>query len=475
MPTPRSQPPPMTARGMPDLLTAAVHWATQYGNMWGYDEAAGWRQWTGTHWVLVPRPSTLLDQQAITVLTDLSMPIQSDSRLDSLARLAATQCVRSFDSFPGRISFANGTLDSSTLTFGPHDPNDQLTTCLPYGYAPTGGFGAIDAFLEATIPDPYARIAYMVHIGLALLGDTRLHRSLLLLGPPRSGKTTLLALANATVGTELFAFAGASLFDRASEGLFSRASWSGKPLVCLDELPVESLRSEETFKQMAAHSGVSQRQMWTRETTSNVWRPKLLMATNEAPQYHDRSGALTERLLMIDCPHRRPEDARDIYLLDRLLPERGAFAPACIRMALVTLQLMVYPESAAMRTLRTSIELAGDTLKTWCQEECVCEPGVWTASKDLYDSYTAYCSTYGQRSPIAFERFTAALVERDSTLMPQRARYLDVLSGTRRQVRGILGIRLRTDADAEPLDSVPSGNGMVQPAPGAPDIDAWLP
>src|SRR5262245_27305839 len=79
-----------------------------------------------------------------------------------------------------------------------------------------GWYGTIEAFLEATIPIIFARVGYMVRIGLALLGDTRLHRVLLLLGPPRSGKTTLLALANATVGNEPFAFAGASLFDRAS-------------------------------------------------------------------------------------------------------------------------------------------------------------------------------------------------------------------------------------------------------------------
>src|SRR5689334_11694589 len=108
MPPTTAPPPPVAARGMPDLLSAAVHWAAQYGDRWGYDEAAGWRQWTGTHWALVPRPSTLLDHQAISVLTDLHMPIQSDSRIDSLLRLATSQCVRAFDTALGLIAFANG-------------------------------------------------------------------------------------------------------------------------------------------------------------------------------------------------------------------------------------------------------------------------------------------------------------------------------------------------------------------------------
>jgi phage/plasmid-associated DNA primase len=139
------------------------------------------------------------------------------------------------------------------------------------------------------------------------------------------------------------------------------------------------------------------------------------------------------------------------------------------------LQLMVYPESAAMRTLRTHIEVAGDSVKTWIQEECVLEPSIWTASKALYDAYTSYCASHGHRMPIGFERFTAALLERDPTLTPRRERYVDVLRGTRRQVRGVLGIRLRTDADPELADGTPLTSSVGQPHSGSRPIDAWLP
>lgn len=51
-------------------------------------------------------------------------------------------------------------------------------------------------------------------------------------------------------------------------GARSRNNTPRSLLPALDELPVESLRNEETFKQMAAHSGVAQRHMWTRETAA---------------------------------------------------------------------------------------------------------------------------------------------------------------------------------------------------------------
>src|SRR3712207_8123028 len=42
----------------------------------------------------------------------------------------------------------------------------------------------IDRLLESITSDPVARAALRVHSGLALLGDTRLHHVLLLLGQP---------------------------------------------------------------------------------------------------------------------------------------------------------------------------------------------------------------------------------------------------------------------------------------------------
>ncbi len=37
-------------------------------------------------------------------------------------------------------------------------------------------------FLARTIPDPVAQQAYMTHVGVALVGDTSLHKVLVLIG-----------------------------------------------------------------------------------------------------------------------------------------------------------------------------------------------------------------------------------------------------------------------------------------------------
>jgi phage/plasmid-associated DNA primase len=147
----------------------------------------------------------------------------------------------------GKINFENGTLDLSTMTLFPFRREDYLTYCLSYYYAP-GTHPTIDRFLKETIPDVHARQAYMAHIGLALMQDSSLHFVLLLLGPTRAGKSTLLALANAACGTspldnyaEDFSFAGPSLFSRELEGKRSRYRWVHRRIVCADEITARGL------------------------------------------------------------------------------------------------------------------------------------------------------------------------------------------------------------------------------------------
>jgi phage/plasmid-associated DNA primase len=227
------------------------------------------------------------------------------------SRIAAAECTLIFTEGQGKINFENGTLDLETMTMLPFKREDYLTYCLPYCYAP-GTHPLINAFLKETIPDVHTRQAYMAHIGLALMQDSSLHFVLLLLGPTRAGKSTLLAIANAACGTspldnyaEDFSFAGPSLFSREFEGKRSRSRWVHRRMVCADEIPAEALRDEEFFKTMSAHGGVEMRGMHKDEDTANRWRPKMILAANDRPRCKDVAGAVKERCIFVSCPNHR--------------------------------------------------------------------------------------------------------------------------------------------------------------------------
>ena len=468
-PPPASSPPsaaakPNTQKPKPDLLDASHLWAKMYGAEWAYDpDLVLWRHWTGTYWEEESRTSTTLDTQAALVLRRIGMPVSSAGRLDGVIRLAASVCTRTFTPRPGLINFRNGTLDTATMTLRSHDRVDNLTSFLNYDWSP-GTMPAIDQFLADTIPDSEARYTYQAHVGLALLGDTKFHKALLAIGPPRSGKSTLIGLANLTCGYNPANSAGPELFDRETEGLRSRARWNGRRMVTLEELPVEALRNEEIIKAMVAHGGVAQRRLHREELIDNQWLPKLMMATNHAPRYTDHSGALTQRLIVVRCPNARDEKDRDLNLLDKLIPELGAFAAACLMQAFTARGAGRYPESAEMRQELAEIEHSGDAMKSFVLDECILEADAWIDSANLYAEYRTYCTDNGQ-TPMSKNRFTQSLCERFRSLEPKGKNVGKPAGGTALTpvwTRGIKGIRMRVPTDPHPEEDQPTAN-LQQP------------
>ena len=463
----------LASRKKLDIAHVAIQWAHTHHDQWGYDIVSHtWYQWAGSHWQALEeeagKPSPL-DNEAIDTMHQADIAVNSNQALNCFRRVAASYCKRDFHEDITKINFANGTFVIATQHMQAHQRNDNITYCLNYTYDPTGSHPEIDTYLERTIPDQHARQSIIAHIGLALLRDTSFHNFGLMLGPPRAGKSTVLALMNATCGMtgDPFNFAGPSLFSRDLEGKRSRAKWVGFRGVCADELPAEALREEEILKAMSAHSGVEMRLIGKDERTDNRWKPKLLMSTNDTPHYKDVSGAIRQRVLIISCPNGpMPEDQQDKNLFDeKLRPEIGAFAATCIQYALEVRQRGSYPRSAQMRKTLDEIEHLGNPLKAFIRECCVLDPNGKIASDLLHKNYAEYI-TEGGNSPMAKNKMSASI--RDMHIGVSVGEWMR-FNG--KPTRCLKGIRLRNDYDGDPDEPGYSDDPLLfslQPPPPGP-------
>lgn len=426
-----------------DDLDFAIAFANLHPELRYDEDAKLWRQWQGTHWQPYHRIEELKSLICQVVREASPDTAISDKKVSSIAGLARAKCRQDFQHRTNKlINFQNGTLDISTNEMSSHNPDDGLCNVVPYAYTTDAPcFPTIQAFLETAIPDKTARYAFMSHCGLSLRSDNRMHQALVLMGATRGGKSTAEALANLVTGSSLedaFNFAGSSLFDRGSEGKKARATWNDRKLVGLDEMPKEAFKNEETLKAMTAHSGIEMRGLFKDEQVGNRWRPKLIFATNDTPILSDLSGAIRQRLLIINFPNTIASKQQDKLLLDKFIPELGSFAAACLGMAELTLRRGSYPISATMEQSFSDITLLSNPLKMFVTDNCILDSEAWLKTSDLWSAYKVFCDDAGH-IPLGKNRFTASLMDMNLKLKQVRRG----VSGD----RGIAGIRLRVDSD----------------------------
>ncbi len=437
-----------------DVADIAHDWAKEYQDTWAYDACYTiWRMWNGEYWQEQPK-THILDQYAVAALHNADRGVDSQSGINTFERLIEAYCLRDFTPNPNLINFANGTMELNTGQLRGYDKADNLTYCLPYNYNPTGSHPNIDRFLAEVLIDEYAVLALMAHIGLALTGDLFMHAFIGLIGKPRSGKSTILALINAACGATVeyaFSFAGHHIFSRDLEGKRSRYTWANKLAVCVDELPPEALREEELLKAMSAHGGVEMRGMFKDEQTNNRWKPKLIFTANEQPRYKDTSSAIKERAIFVEIMQARPKEKRNSRLLNEvLMPELGAFSVSCIELAQQVLNRGYYPLSKEMKRLLDTIANAANPLKDFLREKCIIDgdPGTREPTKTVYDAFVEYCedNAIDKKYRLAKNAFSLTLHNMHIGIEPKHIKFAGQLK------RGLAGMRLRTIDDGDPVE-----------------------
>lgn len=378
-----------------DDLDFAIEFTNSYPDIKFDEKNNVWRLWSNTHWKEIESIGFIKEIIQDVIRDTNPGTFISSKKVESIYKLIQTKARASFKQKDNLLNFLNGTLNLEESDLGKLNPNnkeDFFINYIPYKYYPFLTTPNIDKFLEETFENQEDIKIYMTHIGLALMKDKSFHKALILIGKPRSGKTTAIALANLVCGLsklDAYTFASASLFDRASEGYRARATWNNKLLVCVDELPTEAFRNEETLKCMIAHSGVGMRQIYKTEETNNRWLPKLFFTTNDTPTIKDFSNAIAHRLMVLRCPKQKKTSKKD--LLDSFILELGAFAFNCLDYAKQALDSGYYPSEIENRNTVEEISLFSNPIKQFVKDYCIIDKDSWAASNELFQAYKHFC------------------------------------------------------------------------------------
>ncbi|MCH7686512.1 MAG: bifunctional DNA primase/polymerase, partial [Planctomycetes bacterium] len=298
------------------------------------------------------------------------------------------------------IAFDNGLLDieeylSGSATLLDHTPNWFSTNCLPHRFDQKATCSRWLEFLDQVFDGDEERIQTLQQwFGYNLIADNRQHKIAMMIGPPRSGKGTTMAVMSAMLGKHNVANSSLASLG----GRFGLEPLVGKLASLIDEGHLGRFSdSSQILERLKAISGGSEQTVDRKglpAMSSVALKIRFTIAVNELPRLSDSSAAMRSRLLVIPF-FNSYEGKEDFSLLDRLLTE----IPGVTNWALEGLRLLrkvgrFQNPQAGEKILRDFVYLSSP-IQAFLDECCEVESDKDVKRNDLQLAWHMWCDENG--------------------------------------------------------------------------------
>lgn len=228
--------------------------------------------------------------------------------------------------------------------------------------------------------------------GYVLSGRLHLHKALVLLGPPRSGKSTIGTVLRHLIGKENVVGPTFSEFAQP----FGLSNWLGKSLAVFADARFASRDGAivaERLLRISAGDVVEVNRKF-RESVSTVLPTRLMIISNEFPNIGENSGALLKRFVVLETRESFYE-REDTGLVDKLLAE----LPAILLWAIEGMKRIL--EREHFTTVESSAAFVEDVSRMMSPisgfvEDCIkIEPFKKTVRAEIYEAYRRWCAEQG--------------------------------------------------------------------------------
>jgi putative DNA primase/helicase len=283
--------------------------------------------------------------------------------------------------------------------------------------------------------DQEASDALQEWFGYSLSSDTSLQKILLVVGPKRGGKGTIARVMSGLLGRD--SVAGPTMSSLADQ--FGLEPLISKPLAIISDARIGARTDKSAIvERLLSVSGEDQ--MTVARKFRSAWHGRLatrfVILTNELPSFHDGSGALAGRfiILQLNKSFFGREDPALTKKLSAELPgilnwalegyrrlrERGSFAQ---------------PRSA--QDAADGIEMLSSPVKAFIRDRCTIGAGLTVTVEELWSAWQCWSQSEGHRNPGTKQWFGRNLRAAESGVQASKRG-----SGDDRELTYV-GIRLR--------------------------------
>lgn len=336
--------------------------------------------------------------------------------VESVADLFKTEVFRpghEFDTGPVEcVNTLNGelVLNGADWQLTPANREHYRTTQIPVRYDPAATAPRFQQFLcEVFAGDPDApdkSQALLEMMGYSLMAHCRHEKFIILVGAGANGKSVLLAVLEALLGSRNVAGVQPSQFDRS----FQRAHLHGRLANIVTEIKQGEVIDDASLKGIVSGEPTTVehkfKDPFDMRPFATCW-----FGTNHMPHTRDFSDALFRRALVVEFNNTfKPELGNcDPQLKDRLMAE----LPGILNLSLQAYQRALnsgFTLPASCKEARTKWRLEADQVAQFVDEVCIPKAEERTEPKRLFNAYTKWAVESGIQKRVSLKSFSDRMI-----------------------------------------------------------------
>ena len=229
--------------------------------------------------------------------------------------------------------------------------------------------------------------------GYCLTPDTRQQKILLLIGPKRAGKGTIVKILERLVGQ--YNVVGPTLASFSGE--FGLEPLIGKTLACISDARLSRRSGQSAVVERLLSVSGEDRLTINRKHKTMVTERRIMIVSNEIPRFTDASTAIVSRMVALQC-NKSFLGREDLGLFDRLAPE----LPGILLWAIEGWRNLrdcgyLQPPSSS-EGLIDEMETLSSPVAAFVRDECEANPEETIETGELYSRYQKWCEAHGYRA-----------------------------------------------------------------------------
>lgn len=294
------------------------------------------------------------------------------------------------------LSCLNGMLEMRTRRLVPSTPRYFSPTSIGTIWDPTAQEPAEWlSFLHSIWGDDKESIRTLQQLfGYLLTSDTKHQKIFAIVGPKRSGKSTIGEVLTSLLGVESVVAPTLASFDRP----FGLQPLVGKSVAIIGDARLGGRADQQAVVERLLSISGEDSILVDRKNRDPInvrFRVRVVLLSNELPRLYDASGAISSRFVILQTT-RSFLGEEDVELKGRLLKELpGIFAWALEGYEDLREQGRFTVPLASMQAM-DEIEALSSPITVFLADRCHIEAGVQIAKDELYGEWKKWCEQNGR-------------------------------------------------------------------------------